>query len=441
MNEVFKILRSIESNSSRNSKKSILIQNQNNENLKKFLLYAYSPRWIYGIGPKSIEKQRKTAPNTTVSSSLGITQRSLFGGPSITKVSSTYADIFSICEELKKHPYGSQRDTKIVNDFLSTCTEEEYYWYSKLLLKDLKIGCSSKTINEVYNELIDVFEVMLAFPIDDHAKKLTKKGPFQIQRKYNGFRFIIYHFPDGELKFFTRNGVELFNFPEIEEDFKRVEVSDKGMLYDGEITDKSDKVNNIVSIAMSEGPKYNVKYHVWDCLTIREFELEESTSNQFSRYDQLRDRFTDIYTPHIEVVEELYRGEDLDCIDKWYDYSQEQGWEGIMVKFNTPYVRKRTDNMLKVKGFETEDLRVIRLEEGKAGGKHEGVLGAVVVDYKGQEVNVGGGFSDHERKLFWENPNMIIDKVIEVRFFEETDNKSGTHSLQHPRYKGIRRDK
>lgn len=440
MQHVFKILRQIESNSSRNTKKAILLENKTNENLRNFLLYAYSPRWIYGIGPKSIKKQPKVKKATAPQ---GITQRTLFPIPSVcTKSTISAYSIFDICEELKKHPYGSNKDVQLVNDFLSECDEEAYFWYSKLLLHDLKMGCSAKTINEVYTDLIDIFEVELAYPIEDHANKLSKKGPFQIQRKHNGFRFITYHYEDGTLKFFTRNGVELFDFPDIESQFKYVPTFPGGMVYDGELTDVSDKVNSIISRAMKDGSKYDCNYNIWDCLTIDEFERGKSFDKRFHRYDLLATILPAIeITPNLLLVEELYRGDDLDEIDIYYDYAKSLKWEGIMVKFDTEYVRDRTDNMLKVKGYKTEDLRVLRVEEGKEGTQNEGRLGAVVVDYNGVDVNVGGGFSKYQRALFWDNPNLIIDKVIEVRFFEPTSNKKGTHSLQHPRFKGIREDK
>lgn len=445
MQKVFNVLNAIEANSSRNTKKQILLENKTLENLRLFLLYAYSPRWIYGIGNKSIKKSRISIPDQTVAAQLKITQKSLFGSPTIK--ASKYDNIFDLCEELKKHPYGSNQDIKDVNDFLATCNETEFYWYSKLILKDLKIGCSSKTINEVYIDLIPEYDVMLAYPIENHASKLPKKGPFQLQRKFNGFRFITEQDPDGVLRHYTRNGVELFNFPQIDKQFVEIPTQSCTMVFDGEITTNDDKLGGVQSIAMSDGPKYGLTYHIWDCITKDEFDRKESFDTQFVRYDFLLAASGEVLnlspldTGVIDIVSELYRGDDLDQIDVWYDYAKNLGWEGIMVKFDTPYVRKRTDNMLKVKGFETEDLVVVRVNKGEPDGRHRAVMGSVTVLYKGKEVNVGGGFADWERKTYWESPNMIIDKTIEVRFFEETDNKSGTHSLQHPRFKGIRLDK
>lgn len=444
MQDVFKVLRQIESNSSRNTKKAILQQNTDNELLKKFFLYAYNPRWIYGVGPKTISNYdnvkiaREKTPQENIDK---IHQKTLFNiFPQTEKHVSEglYDNIFDLCDELMQHPFGSQQDIDAVNTFLGTCSAEEYYWYSRLLLKDLKIGCTEKTVNEVFDGLIPVFEVMLAYPIQNHMNRLERHDAFQIQRKYNGFRFVTYFHEDGSLEFFTRNGIQLFNFPEVEEEFKNIKPLSATMVFDGELTDISGEFNDVQSKIMRDGPKTNLMYHIWDCLTRDEFERNESFDTLFTRYDLLCTIIPD-NLQLIERVPELYRGTDIDEIWKWFEYAKAQKWEGVMVKYNVPYVRKRTDDMLKVKGYSTEDLIVVRVNEGT--GRLAGMLGSVTVDYNGQDVNVGSGFSDSERDYYWKHPNEIIDKVIEVRFFEPTKNKKGTKSLQHPRYKGIRSDK
>ena len=129
---------------------------------------------------------------------------------------------------------------------------------------------------------------------------------------------------------------------------------------------------------MRQGSKTNVVYNVFDITTIDEWEREESVDKLFTRYDLLK-AIVPEYLDFIKVVDELYRGDDLEEITKWFNYAKSQGWEGIMVKMNAPYVRKRTTNMLKVKEFDTLDLRVLRVNEGT--GKHEGRLGSVTVDF------------------------------------------------------------
>ena len=85
------------------------------------------------------------------------------------------------------------------------------------------------------------------------------------------------------------------------------------------------------------------------------------------------------------------------------------------------------------------DLRVIRIEKGT--GRNKNRLGKAIVDYKGNEVGVGSGFSDEQRNHFWNHPDEIVGHIIKVKYKEQTKNKEGSESLQFPVFISIRDDK
>ena len=133
----------------------------------------------------------------------------------------------------------------------------------------------------------------------------------------------------------------------------------------------------------------------------------------------------------------FYNGCDHTEIWNCLDYAEDNDMEGVIVNLDTPYECKRSKNLIKVKKFYTYDLEVIDIEEGD--GRNKGTLGALVVKYKNNTVNVGSGFTDGERKHFWENKEDIIGRVIEVKFKETTvDKKTGLESLQFPVFCGVR---
>ena len=68
-------------------------------------------------------------------------------------------------------------------------------------------------------------------------------------------------------------------------------------------------------------------------------------------------------------------------------------------------------------------------------------MGGVYVEYKGNKVGVGSGWSDEQRLKFWRNNNDIIGKTIEIAYQAETQNKKGEKSLSFPVFKQIRVDK
>jgi DNA ligase-1 len=101
-----------------------------------------------------------------------------------------------------------------------------------------------------------------------------------------------------------------------------------------------------------------------------------------------------------------------------------------------PYETKRTASWLKLKPFIEVSLTVTAVEEGT--GKNVGRLGALVCkgidDGKDIVVNVGSGFSDDQRVVYWENADSIIGDIVEVRADAITQNQDGTYSLRFPRF-------
>jgi DNA ligase-1 len=119
----------------------------------------------------------------------------------------------------------------------------------------------------------------------------------------------------------------------------------------------------------------------------------------------------------------------------------EGGYEGVMIKdVNAPYECKRTHAWLKAKPFIEVTLEVVDVEEGT--GRNEGRLGAVVCtgvdDGKDIRVNVGSGFTDDNRSVFWSSRDALVGQLVEVRADAVTQNQDGTYSLRFPRFKTFR---
>ena len=70
------------------------------------------------------------------------------------------------------------------------------------------------------------------------------------------------------------------------------------------------------------------------------------------------------------------------------------------------------------------------------------MLGAFVLDYKGNEVKVGSGFSDKQRKSYWKKREEITGSLCEVKYKEiSTDKRTKAESLQFPVFVSLRTDK
>jgi DNA ligase 1 len=100
-------------------------------------------------------------------------------------------------------------------------------------------------------------------------------------------------------------------------------------------------------------------------------------------------------------------------LESIYRIYVKEGHEGGMVKrLESPYIFDKCDAWMKLKPVKTEELRVVRAIEGQ--GKYVGMLGALLcVNVKGQEISVGGGYSDAQRKIFWAIRKKLSGRILE----------------------------
>lgn len=142
----------------------------------------------------------------------------------------------------------------------------------------------------------------------------------------------------------------------------------------------------------------------------------------------------------IEILPILYKGTDTSKIIEILEEQVANGEEGIMINLtNSTYQFSRTWDLLKVKKFKDCDLRIVGFEEGA--NRLSGTLGAIFLDYKGNTLRCGSGFSKEQRKEIWENKDKYLGKIAEIKYFEETKNQAGGTSLRFPVFKDIRFDK
>lgn len=167
--------------------------------------------------------------------------------------------------------------------------------------------------------------------------------------------------------------------------------------------------------------------------------LESPTYKE--RRNLIDDYITDTqYQRVVPVVRVINFNKDYEWLCHKLDEVVDNGEEGLMLnKLNSKYTYKRGRDIFKLKKFNTVDLKVLRLEEGE--GKYKGTLGKIICNYKGYELGVGSGFTDDERDMYWNNPELIQNKIVEISYFEETSNDNQGLSLRFPVYKGLRTDK
>ena len=434
MKQVADILLSIEATPSKNEKQDILAQHKDNTLLKQVLNQIYNPFLKTNIAKKKLSKKTKSVA---------------------TKM---FTDADEYIRYLQKNCTGKDTDIANIQNFISQQPEELQWLYEAMAIKTLKFGFTESTINKAFGkEFIPTFDVMLAEKYTEVKRRPDKtkfvKNNYEryigknviATKKLDGNRCVIFKHEDGMVELLSRTGKELEGYEEIIEAFENFPA---GIVYDGEILainntglNSKELFQKTQKIVRTKGEKTGVMFHVFDMLPIADFRNGGCKTDCMSRKEALK-KITAIAGHHlIEYVEPLYTGVfDLEIIEKLSEEAGAREEEGIMVQLaEAPYVLKRTFDILKVKVMQSADLMVTGYYEGE--GQNVGKLGGLIVDYKGYEVRCGGGYTKAERSEFWENPDQFIGLIVEVQYFEESQDQHGNLSLRFPVFKTIREDK
>lgn len=264
---------------------------------------------------------------------------------------------------------------------------------------------------------------------------------FTLTQKLNGVRATYY-----KGKLYARSGVPYEGLDHIT---NVLNFEDDSYVFDGELTlldrgglSDNEAFRKATGIINSDTThKTEICYTIFDVVPTQEFENRESSSSYRERRRVL-DLMVDILpvSDHVFVLPMLYSGTDQSKIGELLDRMVEEDKEGLIVNLDVPYKRKRHNGILKVKKFYTMDLPIIECEEGS--GRLAGTLGAFVLDYKGNEVRVGSGFTDEQRALYWRRREELAGVFCEVKYKEKSSDKNtGAESLQFPVFLSLRTDK
>ena len=246
----------------------------------------------------------------------------------------------------------------------------------------------------------------------------------------------------GHAKAFSRQGRE---FKTLDNLLRELEQYPElhGMVLDGEccIVDGNgdeDFKSIMKEITRKDHTIKNPMYQVFDMMTCEEFDKRSTNRYFLDRYSVL----TDFFRIHPELRHCKITGQTLvqnqEYFEKLYKTAQDRGWEGLVIRKNDKTICKRSDSMLKVKGFQDAEYVVEGVDVGpfrviKDGLEaEEDVMTRAFITHKGNRVAVGSGWSLEQRRYYKEHPEELVGKTITVQYFEETTDKDGNLSLRFP---------
>lgn len=404
---------------SNSDKLAVIEKYKNQPDLLKVLQYTYDTFKQYGVTSANCKKRSDLCLPFT-----------------------PYSSIFELLDALASRELTGHDAIEMVNGFVEeNKTYEDIIW--NIIDRNLKTRSTVSMINKVIPGLIPTFDVALAKAYDEKTqKKVNWEDGWFVSRKLDGVRCLTVIDMFGEVKFFSRQGKEFLTLDNLKKDIKALGLTNT--VFDGEvcIVDEymvEDFAGIIKEIKRKDHTIENPYYYIFDMLDLEDFNDKTSKDNFAKRLVNLRNTVEE--TRMIGILEQL------ECSDAIFDLMMEKskkgGWEGLMLRKNSTYKGKRSDEILKVKQMFDDEYVVVDLENDYhrviVDGQEieEMMLKNVIIEHKGNRVQVGSGFSHEQRRHFYENPDEILGKQITVQYFEETTNKNGTHSLRFPVIKAV----
>jgi ATP-dependent DNA ligase len=327
-----------------------------------------------------------------------------------------------------------------VEEFLEDCTKEAQEVFSKVLKKDMKVGVSITTLNKVWDNLIEKFEVQLANKYD--PEKDYDTDYFWASPKLDGLRAFFFK-KDDQWHFMTRSGKEIIGFTHIIMELTVIAECYNLDFIDGELYSHDIPFQTIQGYILSyvnvdENNKRKIKMNVF-AIGRKDFKNTDRMVEVINSISKLN---------FVEFVEYKKVVNNKALIESLATKYVEKGYEGIMLRNPyTYYSLGRSDDLLKFKFFKEEDFKIIGFQEGSVGSKYEGMLGAIIVEgvAEGKKIisDVGSGLSDEQREEIWENSSKYLNKIIEVKYQNITDkpNEDGVYSLRFPTVKAFKEDR
>jgi len=400
------------------AKRDILIENKDNALFLSFINYLLNPFLITGISAKKIAKE----PDKSSTQS--------------------FESFIELMEYVLENNTGSDEVIANIRQFLIAQEDEMRDFYSSIITKSAKLGCDVKTVNKALGkEFIPQWEVQQSYSIEKSPLKANEW--FSLSEKLNGVRGTYF-----EGKMLSRQGKEITGLEHIALAISQLFDSDDEWVLDGELVRRnvdgvSDNENFRIGtglLGQDDADKSCMQFVVFDFLPKSEFAKGESLltyKDRLAALQELGKKIDELEVNALTTVSVLYTGTDQKMIDHYLDIMVSEDKEGLMLNRDSKYSCKRHNGILKIKRFYTVDLKVTSVEEGS--GRLSGKLGAFVVDYKGNPLNVGSGMTDQQRDDFWLIREELPGRVIEVKYKEESsDKKTGLHSLQFPIFIALR---
>ena len=275
---------------------------------------------------------------------------------------------------------------------------------------------------------------MLAYPVS--SKPIDYSKPVFIQPKLDGVRCLIQadpnHLIHPMVTAYSRTGKEWKNIDHILQALVPFFTKHPNVVLDGELYnhDFKDDFEQIISMVRKTKPtpearvksRENVQFHCYDFVNKK---MKFSTRDKWL-LSNLQESYCVKHVPTVQMTSE--EGARLT-----HTVNLKAGYEGSIVRIDTPYQCKRSHSLRKFKDFHDSEAILVNWVEGK--GKRKGTIGKfIAIDFEGNSF--GMPVMDNFKYLQdnFKTMQQWLGKTATFTYFERTK----ANSYRHPLFKCIR---
>jgi DNA ligase-1 len=428
------IVDELASTSSTREKEEILTKSlERNSHLLPYLQAVYDPMTQFYLTSETVKKRGKV--------------RGLFG----SKISKEDIEPLSLLARLRDRNLSGNDACNHWAALIHSLPEDLRPIADRILDKDLKCRVGVKILNKALARIklpeIPEFSVALGEAWKGEEVWNREDELWFTSRKLDGIRCLAICQPDGSPPLLlSRTGKAFETLGKIAEALKGVAF--EPCVLDGEIAleteNGADDFQGVMKeIRRKDHTIQNPWYHIFDYIPLADFENGCSPLALVDRYERL-DEFLMPLDSHAPISKVIQKSLDDDAVfSRMMRKADLRGWEGLILRKDAPYQGKRSKDILKVKKMQDLEAEVVDIVPGTMqvstpqGEQKISTMSAAVIEYRGNRVQVGTGWSVEQRKAFLEDPDQIVGKIITVQYFEETRNQDGSYSLRFPVVKTI----
>lgn len=443
--KIKEILDEIANEGGSNAKMDILRKYEDNDQLKRVLYLAHSPRIKFYI--KQIpEYKPSTVPMALESalSSLGDFYNGIVtGNTAVNRLSAILSML-------------SQDDAEVIE---------------RIIDKSAKIGMGTSNINKVFKDLIEKTPYQGAKPFAEelakklfeqkHVQKYGVRSDIKMDGRYgNGI------VRGGEAEMVSRQGEETHVGKAM---FMREMSGFPDCVLNGELTiDGLDRytangiVASIVDIEGERGERgevetqkkidafsnkhgnyleslHNIRYTVWDMLTVDEYFDKKSSRPYHERRRELKNLLNEIKSTRISLVESKLVYSYGEAV-KHFQEALNRGLEGTIIKdTNGAWKDGKPNWQIKMKLEINVDLKIAGFNYGSEGTKNEFVISSLDVESSDGLIKTSpAGMNEEMMQYVTDNQDMLLGTIVEVKCSGLSQNSKGEYSLLHPVFKNLR---